>query len=181
MKTGVTLLLLLARVLPCLGDAGLYWMDGARAAPLIMASAEAIVNSATVRRAMDGNDNFGESATGGWSFLGRLDDAWAIFVLATPLPPVGLLCTARIVTGVGGRHDARVSAIRLWATDAPLPSLPPEWYDKPDERVPEHYGWHQIVPTHATIAHLGESTGRQAAVYNNRIFLAGEPACCMRV
>ena len=134
--------------------------------------AEAIVDGdSRIHRVIDGAEAL-EGRDSAWSFNGRLDDAWALFSLGGG--GAGVVRSVRMVTGVEGRTDARVSAMRLWTTDVESPSLPSAWFDDPGARIPEQYGWRQIFPRTARLQSQAGGALRQATAYNGRIFLGGE-------
>ena len=140
------------------------------AAGILGGRAEAIANSAGIHCAIDGDEAL-DGPDRAWSFAGRLDDAWALFALGGN---GSVVRSVRMVTGVKGRNDARVAAMRLWATDAPSPSLPSAWYDDPLTRIPEHHGWRQIFSSTARLQSQQRGAAKQATIYNGRVFLGGE-------
>ena len=140
------------------------------AAGILGGRAEAIANSAGIHRAIDGDEAL-DGPDRAWSFAGRLDDAWALFALGGN---GAVVRSVRMVPGVKGRSDARVAAMRLWATDVASPSLPSAWYDDPRTRIPEHHGWRQIFSSTERLQSQQGGAVKQATIYNGRVFLGGE-------
>ena len=139
--------------------------------------AQALINGQVVESAIDGIEHVDGRSASGWSFQGRLEAAYAMFALGSLPREDGLhsgfhVSSLKVVTGVVARDDLRAAVIRLWATNSSSPSLPPEWYDDARTRVPELFGWRQILPTEV-LAYEGD-TARTAGLYNGRIYLGGE-------
>ena len=88
-------------------------------------------------------------------FRGRQRDAFALFVLGAP----GTVEAIRVVTGggvSGGEDtDARITAFRLWYTDADAPGIPASWYDDATQRDPLSLGWRPLCPLVVTSVDIG--------------------------
>jgi hypothetical protein len=160
----IAVLVLAATVTTAPGD------ENNLAAGILGGRAEALFNSAGIHSAIDGDETLAGPERA-WSFAGRLDDAWALFALGGN---GAVVRSVRMVTGVKGRSDARVAAMRLWATDAASPSLPSAWYDDPRTRIPEHHGWRQIFSSTARQQSQQGGAAKQATIYNGRVFFGGE-------
>ena len=55
----------------------------------------------------------------------------------------------------GEDTDARITAFRLWYTDADAPGIPASWYDDATQRDPLSLGWRPLCPLAVTSVDIG--------------------------